>query len=203
MNREQLLEHLRENTKVLDSERLDKAFMEIDRADFVGDDYKVEAYEDYALPIGFGGTISQPSTVAFMLELLAANEGESVLDIGSGSGYTTALLSNIVGNEGSVLGLEVVPELAEMGRKNLRKYDSENAEIELTDPRWSATENQMYDRILVNASADELPNELVSKLNIGGTLVVPVGDTIIKITKISDSEVEDESYPGFAFIPLI
>jgi protein-L-isoaspartate(D-aspartate) O-methyltransferase len=203
MNRDQLHEHLEENTRVLSSDSLKKAFSEVDRADFMHDDYKIEAYEDYAVPIGHGQTISQPSTVAFMLELLNAQEGESILDIGSGSGYTTALLSNIVGNDGNVLGLEVVPELADMGRKNMQKYDLENAQIELSDARWSATENQMYDRILVNATADEIPKELLAKLNIGGTLVLPVGETLVKVTKVSENEVEEEEYPGFVFVPLV
>lgn len=203
MNREQLIEHLRENTRVLSSDELERAFTAIDRADFVGDDYKVEAYEDYAIPIGYGQTISQPSTVAFMLELLGAGEGENVLDIGSGSGYTTALLSQIVGKEGNVLGLEVVPELATIGRKNIRKYETENAEIEHSDPRWSATENQMYDRILVNATTEEVPKELIAKLNIGGTLVLPVGESVVKVTKVSDNEVDEEEFPGFVFVPLV
>lgn len=203
MNREELLEHMKHNTKVLTSESLEKAFSEVDRADFVPEDYKIEAYEDYALPISSGQTISQPSTVAFMLELLGAEEGESVLEIGSGSGYTTALLSNMVGSEGNVLGLEVVPELAEIGRTNLRKYDSDNAEIELSDPRWSQIEHQIYDRILVNAASSELPNELVEKLRDGGTLVIPIGESLFKITKVNEQETEEEEFPGFAFVPLV
>ncbi len=203
MNREELFDHLRDNTKVLTDETLEQAFELVDRADFVPEDYVIEAYEDYAIPVGFEQTLTQPSTTAFMLELLGASEGDNVLNIGAGTGYSTALLATIVGPEGSVTALEVLPELAEIGQENLEKYDFQNARILLTDPRWSPTENQTYDKILVNASADELPASLLPKLNPGGTLVLPVGDSLYKIEKITEEEITDEEFPGFRFAPLV
>ena len=85
--KEELFAHLKDVTRVLEDPLVRRAFIDIDRADFVGEDYKVEAYEDYALPIGYGQTISQPTTVGFMFELLGAREGDKVLDVGSGSGW--------------------------------------------------------------------------------------------------------------------
>ena len=110
--KEQLIRHL-EETKVLQTLGIKKTFEKIDRVDFVNTNYKNEAYEDYPLPIGFGQTISQPTTVAFMLELIDLKPDHKVLDIGSGSGYTTALIAHLVPN-GEVLGLEIIPELARM-----------------------------------------------------------------------------------------
>src|SRR3990167_9057902 len=105
--REELIEYLANTSKVLGNSPIRHAFESVDRADFVNEDYKFEAYEDYPIPIGFDQTISQPTTVAFMLELLDAREGDKVLDIGSGSGWTTALLSKIVGSSGEITGVEI------------------------------------------------------------------------------------------------
>ena len=115
---------------VLKTPRIIAAFKKIDRADFVVDEYKGEAYGDYPLPIGYGQTISQPSTVALMLELLQPAEGDKVLDVGSGSGWTTALLAQIVGPKGKIFGLELVPELVKFGRENIARYNFPWAEIE-------------------------------------------------------------------------
>ena len=129
MNKEDLIKHLKEATQVLKNPSIENAFMVIDRVDFVDEDYKVEAYEDYPLPIGNGQTISQPTTVAFMLELLDVKKGEKVLDLGSGSGYTSALIGKIVGDSGRVVGVEIITELVEKSRENLAKYTMDNVEI--------------------------------------------------------------------------
>src|SRR3989344_6098145 len=99
-----------------------KAFQKVDRADFVLPEYRGAAHQDHPLPIGFGQTISQPATVAMMLEWLEPKKGQKILDIGCGSGWTTALLSSIVGKKGKVIGIERISELAEMAKKNLIKY---------------------------------------------------------------------------------
>src|SRR3989338_5684724 len=108
---------------------MNSVFEKIDRADFVSSEYQAEANENYPLPIGFGQTISQPFTVAFMLKLLSPQEGDKVLDVGCGSGWTTALLANLVGKTGKVFGVEIIPELVSFCRKNLAKYNFPNAEI--------------------------------------------------------------------------
>ncbi|MGB9609289.1 MAG: protein-L-isoaspartate O-methyltransferase family protein, partial [Minisyncoccia bacterium] len=100
----------------LKSPRIIDAFRKVDRMNFVIDYVKNEAYRNSPLAIGFGQTISQPLTVAFMLELLDVQEGNKVLDVGSGSGWTTALLAELVGEKGKVYGIEIIPELYEFGK---------------------------------------------------------------------------------------
>ncbi len=106
----------------LKTPRIIKAFREIKREDFLPDEVKDLAEVDTAMPIGLGQTISQPLTVAFMLELLQPDVGENILDIGSGSGWTTALFSYIVGEKGKVYAIEIIPKLKEFGEKNTAKY---------------------------------------------------------------------------------
>lgn len=117
----ELIEHLRRRN-VLKSPNIIKAFKVVDRQDFVSKDYVARCYEDIALPIGYGQTISQPTTVAIMLEALKPDAGQKILDIGSGSGWTTALLSCIVGNTGYVFGVERIAKLADFGKSNIKKY---------------------------------------------------------------------------------
>lgn len=200
---EDLIARMERDSSVLRSERIKAAFRAVLRADFVGDDYLSEAYEDYPLPIGYGQTISQPTTVAFMLELLDAAEGDRVLDVGSGSGWTTALLAHLVGKKGRVVGVERIPELVLLGQKNLAKYDFKNASIREAGDVLGAPDEVPFERILVSASADELPRELVVQLKEGGTMVIPIKDTLYKIEKARGGSLKKTSYPGFAFVPLL
>ncbi len=188
---------------MLKSPLLIDAFRTIDRKYFVPDEYAEEAYADMPLPIGDYQTISQPSTVAFMLERLDTKEGNKVLDIGSGSGWTTALLCYIVGDKGSVIGLERVESLVEQGSNNLSKFRfATDCHIERAGENLGLPDEQ-FDRILVSASADEIPEGLFAQLKIGGILVIPIGESIFKFTKISETEVEKEEFYGFVFVPLI
>src|SRR3989344_4037191 len=142
-------ELLREN--YLNSLNIIKAFDKIDRADFVLAETRDEAYENFPLAIGHGQTISQPATVAFMLELLKAEKGHKVLDVGSGSGWQTALLAEIVGEQGKVIGLEIKDDLVKLGQDNIKKYHFKNAEI-LKGNGWDGLPEQAsFDRIIVAA----------------------------------------------------
>ena len=201
--REELINRLEEDTKVLKSEKLKEAFESIDRADFILEDYKVEAYEDYPLPIGSGQTISQPTTVAFMLELLDPQKGEKILDVGSGSGWTTTLLSKMVGEKGNVLGVEIVPELVSFGKENIAKYNFKNSEIIQASDVLGVPEKSPFDKILVSAVGEEIPSKLVDQLKEGGILVAPVKDSVCTIEKKKDNETIVKEYPGFVFVPLI
>lgn len=178
------------------------AFRAVDRKYFVPEVWSNEAYIDNALPIGNGQTISQPSTVAFMLEKLAPQRGDKILDIGSGSGWTTALLCQIVGEEGSVTGLERVSTLVEMGQDNLAQYDFDHGCIKQAEEKLGIP-GETFDKILVSAAADEIPKELFSQLRVGGTLVIPVENSIYKCTKLSEEEIQTEAFYGFIFVPLI
>ena len=201
-NKEELIASMIENG-ALRSPQIIEAFEKIDRKYFIPEEFQDHIYIDRPLPIGKDQTISQPSTVAFMLERLQPQPGDKILDIGSGSGWTTALLCQIVGPQGSVLGLERVDELVEKGQKNLSKLNlGDHCRIEKAGEELGKPGEQ-YDKILVSASAEEIPQELFSQLKIGGVLVIPVQNSIFRFKKISDTKVEAEEFPGFVFVPLI
>lgn len=201
MDRKELIKHLI-SSNVLKSKNIIEAFEAVDRADFVLEQYLYEAYEDHPLQIGFGLTISQPTTVAFMLELLQPKAGDKILDVGSGSGWTTALLAKIIGPRGIVFGVEIIPELVDFGRKNLQKYKFLNAKISQAKNMLGLPKEAPFDKILVSAAADTLPEELVGQLKIGGRMVLPIKNSIWRIDKISATEISREEFPGFVFVPL-
>jgi protein-L-isoaspartate(D-aspartate) O-methyltransferase len=156
------------------------------------------------LPIGHGQTNSQPLTVAFMLELLKPELGQKILDIGSGSGWTTALLAEIVGTGGQVFGIERVAELEVFGRQNTAKYNFENVKFFCQDGVKGLPNYAPFDRILVSAAAYEIPKELKKQLAVGGRLVIPtMAQDIRLIEKIGANEFKENIYPGFVFVPLL
>ena len=183
--------------------RIIEAFRKVDRKLFIPDDFRDFIYSDRPLPIGNEQTISQPSTVAFMLELLEPKEGQKILDIGSGSGWTTSLLCAIVGKEGSVLGLERVDTLVASGQKHLAQFSfGPQCRIEKAGSLLGR-HGEQFDRILVSASVEKFPQQLLSQLHVGGILVIPVQNDIVKVTKRDGQRYEKEVYHGFRFVPLI
>ncbi len=201
MTKNQLLEKLQAG--FLKTPRIIRSFEKIDRADFVPAEFQAEAYGDYPLSIGQGQTISQPSTVVFMLELLAPRPGEKILDLGAGSGWTTALLAEIVGSDGKVVGIEAVSFLVKFGRKNLVKYNFSQAEIISAGSQLGSPDQAPFDRILVSAAAEKLPEQLVNQLKIGGRLVLPINQSLWRINKDSGGGLIKEEFPGFVFVPLV
>ena len=203
-SRADLLQHLRTDTRVLKDPLVAEAFTEVDRKDFVPEDYADEAYEDYALPIGFDQTISQPTTVAFMLEQLHLEKGLKVLDVGSGSGWTSCLLAAIVGEEGDVYAVERVEELLHMGQQNAAQYNFENLAFFPSDDALGLPQNGPFDRILVSAAATEdVPQALVDQLAKGGRLVIPVDGDLVVVLKDSKGVVTKKAHGGFSFVPLV
>lgn len=188
---------------VLKTPEIITAFRKIDRKNFVLPEFKAESYDDCPLPIGYEQTISQPWTVAFMLELLEPKNGERILDIGSGSGWTTALLASIVGEQGVVFGVERIPELVAYGAKNLDTYKFAHSKILMAGPIFGLPKEAPFDKILVSAAADTMPEDLVLQLKLGGTLVIPIQNQIWKIIKRADKKLNIEKFDGFAFVPLI
>jgi len=183
-----------------------EAFGKIDRADFVPEKLKNEAYLNQPLPIGFNQTISQPLTVAFMLELLEPKPDEKILDVGAGSGWVSALLAQIVGEKGKVIAFERIPELCEFGRKNIAKYNFiEKGIVEFFcgDASKGYSKEAPYDRIIAGAAAEEVPPAWKEELKIGGRLVMPVGHNIVVLDKIGPAEFDKKEFFGFSFVPLI
>jgi len=182
------------------------AFEKVDRKDFVSEELKDKAYLNTPLPIGYGQTISQPLTVAFMLELLQPEKGNRVLEIGSGSGWQTALLAHIVSGGGKVSAAELIPELMAFGRKNAAKYGFIKkgiVEFHSFNAVKGFPEKAPFDRIISAAAGKEIPSAWKEQLKIGGRIVAPVKDAIHLIVKKSEIEFEESVYPGFAFVPLI
>lgn len=186
----------------LKTPRIIEAFRKIKRVDFLPDEIKNLAELNEALPIGFGQTISQPLVVAFMLELLEPKPGEKVLDVGSGSGWTSALLAEMVGEAGKVIALEVIPELKEFGEKNAKKYKG-NVNFICADGSKGYAKEAPYDRILASASAAELPQVWKDQLKINGRIIAPINNSIWLFVKHSVSNISSGEFPGFVFVPLL
>jgi protein-L-isoaspartate(D-aspartate) O-methyltransferase len=177
---------------ILVSQQIVEAFQAVKREHFVVPEYLHEAYEDAPLPIGAGQTISQPRTVALMLELLDPQSDQKILDVGAGSGWTTALLGHIVGERGRVYGVEIIPELVTYGKANLAKMKMPQASIQTSGMELGLPQHAPYDRILVSASAEKFPEELFSQLANGGVMVFVLHDSVIRLQKLQ----------GFVFVPL-
>lgn len=182
---------------------LDAAFTRAARINFLSPEQAGRAELDMPLPIGHGQTNSQPSTVRQMLLWLNARTGHNVLDVGSGSGWATALLSLLVGKNGKVTATEKVPELVEFGRANCQKLKLDNVEFHPAGPSFGYPEHQPYQRILVSASAQEVPPELIEQLAPGGRMVIPVKNSILVIDKDKAGKLHTEENPGFVFVPLL
>lgn len=157
---------------------------------------------DAPLPIGFGVTNSQPTTVANMLELLDPRPGQRVLDVGAGSGWTTALLAHLVGPKGRVVGTERIPELVERTRQVLADWPQASIRT-ATEGVFGCPEEGPYDRILVSAMADELPTGLVEQLAPGGVLVAPVAGVMKRVVLGEDGKATITNHGWYSFVPLI
>ncbi len=190
----------------LKTDRVIEAFREIKREDFMPEEIKKLAEVNEALPIGEGQTISQPLVVAFMIEKLKVSEGDNVLDIGSGSGWTTGILSYLVGKRGRVTALEVVPELKEFGERNVSKYNFIKKGITrfvLADGTKGFKKEAPFGRILVSAAVQgEIPPAWKEQLKEGGIIAASVRNSIWVLEK-KEEEFKKEEYPGFAFVPLV
>jgi protein-L-isoaspartate(D-aspartate) O-methyltransferase len=180
------------------------AIKRVPRHQFVPDHLQDHAYEDRPLPIGQGQTISQPFVVALMTQALDLTPESKVLEIGTGSGYQTAILAELAGD---VYTVEVRPELQERARRILEDLGYTNIHYRVGDGWEGWPEQAPFDAIIVTAAAPEWPRRLIDQLANGGRMVIPVGDqtwnqTLWLLTKLDDSLIK-ESLGPVRFVPLI
>ncbi len=185
-------------------ERVLAAMLRVPRERFVPADLQAYAYQDQPLPIGYGQTISQPYTVAFMLQQLRLGGNERVLEIGTGSGYGAAVLSRLAAE---VYSVERIVELGTAAQERLYQAGYRNARVVLGDGSLGLAEFAPYDAIVVTAGAKVLPLPLANQLAEGGRMVIPIGPTLteqhlFRFTKCDDS-LDSEDLGAFAFVPLI
>ena len=167
------------------------------RVNFLPPGVRRSAGLDRALQIGYGSTCSQPSTLATMLRLLDVRPGDHVLDVGSGSGWSTAILARLVGPAGRVFGVELEEELVK--RSALALDSLVNVRIRLATPgRLGALADGPFNRILVSATTREVPQELVDQLTGDGAMVLPLSDRLVRVTR----EGREWASGHYAFVPL-
>ncbi len=189
------------------SRRVADAMAATPRSDFLTLEHRAHASEDRPLPLFDGQTNSQPTTVAQMLDLLDVPVGAHVLDVGAGSGWTTAILAELTGPTGSVLGVERIADLAAWGAGNLAATRRGWASIQTATPGvLGAPERGPFDRILVSAMASTLPEPLVAQLAPSGVLVIPVNGRMWRITAPAAHAPDPprmERFGAYRFVPLI
>lgn len=199
--RQMLINSIRK--KGIRNETVLDALNSIPRELFVSEAMRYRAYDDKALAIEHNQTISQPYTVAFMTQLLMLKPEDKVLEIGTGSGYQTAVLKYI---SSDVYSIEKVKPLFESSREFFNRYRIDVIQ-KCDDGSIGWIEFAPFDKIIVTAGAPSAPNNLIDQLSIGGRLVIPVGDkrtqTMTTIDKISNTNIEQKSFAKFKFVPLI
>ena len=202
---ENLIKHLR-STGYLKSRLLEEALRKIPRHMFIPEGFRHLAYRDAPLAIGYSQTISQPTTVVAMTEALSVKSGQKILEVGSGSGWQAALLSQLVGVKGYIYSIEIVAELADYARRNIETLGINNVEIILRDGSVGLREEAPYDRIIVTAAAPDISDILLDQLNVGGIMVIPVGNMYLQemmVVRKKKSSIEKKSIGNFAFVPLV
>jgi protein-L-isoaspartate(D-aspartate) O-methyltransferase len=181
------------------------AMMLVPREEFVPEDLREFAYDDYPLPIGYGQTISQPYIVAYMTEVLELTKEDSVLEIGTGSGYAAAILSRIAGK---VYSVERLGSLAQRAVERFQELGYANIHVLEGDGTLGWPEHAPYNAIVVTAGAPEIPRPLLEQLATGGRLVIPVGpdpftQTLVRIRRADLNDYVREDLCGVRFVPLV
>ncbi len=191
---------------LLRNERIRKAFEELPRHLFVPESVKRYAFENRPLPIGYGQTISQPSIVAQMTELLDPKPGDKVLEIGAGSGWQAAILAKII-YPGKVYTVERIKELAEFAKKNLERAGIKNVEVIVGDGTLGYKKEAPYDKIIVTAAAPEIPAPLIEQLKVNGRMIIPVGSAymqeLLLVIKKDEKNFEIQRHGACVFVKLI
>jgi len=190
----------------LKSKNIEEALRKYRREFFVPEECKHLAYRDFPISIGFNQTISQPSTVVAMTEALEVKPGEKVLEIGTGSGWQSAILSYLVGERGHVYTIEILEDLAEFARSNLNNVGIKNVEVFVGDGSLGMKEKAPFDKIIVTAACPDIPKPLLDQLKVGGIMVLPIGNLYLQdmfvIKKLKD-KIDKKSIGSFMFVPLV
>lgn len=203
MMRENMIEKQLIKRGISDS-RVIAAASAVPRQNFVPEERKIEAYQDYPIPIGHQQTISQPFIVAYMTEALELNPGDKVLEIGSGSGYQAAILAEM-GAE--VYTIELIPELAAMAQKNLTDSGYKNVKVKQGNGYLGWPEAAPFDRIILTAAPREIPRALVEQLKVNGIMILPVGSqhqiqSLKKIVK-KKKGLKEMELTAVRFVPMV
>jgi protein-L-isoaspartate(D-aspartate) O-methyltransferase len=198
-----LIIHLK-NSKFLTDTRVESALRNIPRHKFVPESELDYAYNNEPLPLMKNQTISQPGVVTRMTEWLDVREGQKILEIGTGSGWQSAILSYLVG-KGDVYSVERHPELAKFAQENLKKLNIDNVHVILGDSSLGYSEASPYDRIIITTACSEIPLPLLDQLKENGLIIAPVGDSsqsLVLLQKTSKGIVEIKNHSKYAFVPL-
>jgi len=203
--KEELIEYWKDSGIIKDKKLLD-TFRAVPREYFIREDSKDSAYGDYPLPIGYEQTISQPTTIMIMSQALELKQNIKVLEIGAGSGYQAALIAKVIGNKGKVITTEIIPELADFAKNNLKKANICNVEVIHQDGSQGYEKEEPYQRIIVTAACPQIPPPLIEQLDDNGILVAPVGSLVygqqmIKLKK-KDNNITIKNLGNFVFVPL-
>lgn len=182
-------------------ERVLEAMRKVPRHSFVPENLQHRAYQDEPLPIGHGQTISQPYIVAYMTEQIEIDETEKVLEIGTGSGYQAAILGELAKE---VYTIEIIPELGEGAREVLKKLNYDNVYVKVGDGYAGWSEAAPFDAIIVTAAPDHIPQPLVDQLNIGGRMMIPVGEFSQDLILLERTEkgIEQKRKIPVRFVPM-
>lgn len=181
------------------------AFATIGREEFIPDSLSHNANVDIPLPIGYGQSIPQPTVIAFALSLLDVQKGQNILEVGSGSGWVTALLAYLAGEQGQITALELIPDLYHLGKENIKKFtilEERNIKLYNRDGAEGYKKNAPYDRILVGIDFDEIPRNLKDQLSAKGKMVISLRGSIWFVEK-RDTGLYTEEYRGFSFPPSV
>lgn len=186
------------------SEEVLQAMGDVKRHEFVPDRLRDEAYANHPLPIGYGQTISQPYIVAMMTDLLEPEDGDVMLEVGTGSGYQAAVLAKLVRK---VYSIEIIEPLAEQVKARLARLGYDNVTTRLGDGYFGWEEQALFDGIVVTAAASHVPPPLIAQLKPGGRMVIPVGGSfltqyLLLIEKSDDGEIATRQIAPVRFVPL-
>jgi protein-L-isoaspartate(D-aspartate) O-methyltransferase len=200
----ELIDFWKENLAFTEAEI--NAFKELNREDFVPENLKEKAYEDVPLPLMRNKTISQPTTVMLMTHALELKSGDKVFEIGTGSGYQSSIIANIVGPKGKVVTTEIVPELITFAKQNLIKAKIKNVKIFEDDGSKGIEKEAPYDKMIITAACKEFPKPLLDQLKPEGVIVGPVGkkdeQEMVRGTKDKNGKLELEFLGPFLFSPM-